>query len=559
MEKKKTKGISLLLTLLLMGFVPVTCAAIIMTIVAGLNIKSEVREETFEKLMVAAESVDQYFAYDVIANGAVDYEEYADHEFIQSAKEQDVELTLFQGDTRFLTSLKNADGSYNEGTQASAEVFAIVSGGKTYESDNVVINGTDYFVFYQPVYDGDGNFWGMAFAGTPSADVSKAVATAVTQLIVIAVIVVLIFAIIIAILAMRIKKSIAAVGASITRLADGDMSERIEMKDAIVEITEMINASNMLTDKMNEVIGTVKDCTGSLAESVEAVQEGAQEASEGTEQISGAMHELATATVSLSDNVQSVNMNAISMGDQIQGITDNVKNLSDASDEIKVSTEKAQGLMTQVLASSEQSNSAVTEISDSIALTNESIEKITEAVNLIAEIASQTNLLSLNASIEAARAGEAGRGFAVVAEEIGKLATESSDSAETIRKLAEDMNDKSKHTVVLAGKIGGIIKEEQSYVQSTQEAFESLGASIEESLAMIAEIDTKTGELTELKEGIINNISDLSAISEENAASNEEVTASVTNIAHRVSEMAVQSDAMKALSDDLQNAVAYFK
>ncbi|MCQ2520803.1 MAG: methyl-accepting chemotaxis protein [Lachnospiraceae bacterium] len=559
MKREKTKGISLLSTLLLMGSVPLLCAAIVMIIVAASSIKSEVEMETKEKLQIAAESVDQYFIYDVIANGDVDYEEYADHEFIECMQEEDVELTLFKDNIRLITSLKNADGSYNEGTAASDEVYQHVKKGQNYYSDDVVINGVDYYVYYEPIYTEDGSIWGMAFAGTPRTDVKKAINSAVVRLIIIAAVVSVIFGIIITILAIRIKKSIATVGKTILRLSEGDISESIQMKDAIVEITDMITATNVLQQKLSEVIGQVKGNTVTLLESIGNVNSAAKNSSEGTGQISGAMNELANATMSLTENVQEVNSNAITMGEYIQGITANVEALTSASDDIKHATETAQGLMTEVLESSSESSQAVSDICESVALTNDSIGKITEAVHLITEIATQTNLLALNASIEAARAGDAGRGFAVVAEEIGKLATESAKSAETIKALTYDMNQKSSQTVVLAEKVDQIIGEEKSKVSSTQEAFESLGASIEESLAMIAEINNKTDELLTLKENIVSSIADLSAISEENAASNEEVTASVTQIAQLVMDMASNSDDMKTLSDELQTAVSYFK
>ena len=76
---------------------------------------------------------------------------------------------------------------------------------------------------------------------------------------------------------------------------------------------------------------------------------------------------------------------------------------------------------------------------DSINQVGKASEEITKIVGLIAEIADETNLLSLNASIEAARAGEAGKGFAVVATEIGKLAQTSADSADNIASLINDV------------------------------------------------------------------------------------------------------------------------
>lgn len=559
MKKQKSKGISLLMTLLLMGALPLISAALIMIVIAATSIKSEVERETYDKLRVGGECVNQYFVYDIVANGQVDYEEYSDHEFMESVKDENVDLTLFKGDTRFLTSVKNEDGSYNEGTQASEKVYAAVSKGEIFTADDVVINGVDYYVYYEPIYDGNNEFWGMAFAGTPQAAVKKAINSAILKLIISAIFVAVLFSVIIAVIAVRIKKSITIIGHSLTGLSEGDLSMQINTSDPIVEIKDMISDTNRLQGKLSEVIGVVKDRSDILIHSIESVYSAAGHSAQDTDQIACAMEELANSAMALTENVQSVNSRAITMGEHIQGITENVEALSHTSDSIKSATKNAQTLMTKVLDSSDQSAQATRQIVESIKLTNESIVKITDAVNLISEIASQTNLLSLNASIEAARAGEAGRGFAVVAEEIGKLATDSANTANAIRELADDMNEKSSKTVELAGQIGTIISEEKVTVESTQQAFDLLGTSIEESLTMISEIDAKAEELSELKDGILGNISDLSAITEENAASNEEVTASVTGISERVNDMSNQCDAMKEMSEQLQVSICYFK
>lgn len=105
--------------------------------------------------------------------------------------------------------------------------------------------------------------------------------------------------------------------------------------------------------------------------------------------------------------------------------------------------------MNLVLESSHTSSDIITEMIVQVKATNDTIASISKAVELISDITAQTNLLSLNASIEAARAGQAGKGFAVVATEIKQLAEQSSQSADTIKKIADDILEKSNKSVEL--------------------------------------------------------------------------------------------------------------
>ena len=100
---------------------------------------------------------------------------------------------------------------------------------------------------------------------------------------------------------------------------------------------------------------------------------------------------------------------------------------------------------------SDKTTEAFIKISEQIHKTNSSVVKIQEVVNLIAQIASQTNLLSLNASIEAARAGSAGKGFAVVASEIQKLAEQTNSSAKIIDEIILLLSDESQDKIQCCG------------------------------------------------------------------------------------------------------------
>lgn len=168
-------------------------------------------------------------------------------------------------------------------------------------------------------------------------------------------------------------------------------------------------------------------------------------------------------------------------------------------------------------------------------------------------------MLALNATIEAARAGEAGRGFAVVADNISNLSEQSNESAAAIRDIAAEILRNSSASVELADKIKHTIEDEQNVIKETQERFDQLNEAINESVAEIGVISEKTTDLNSIKEVLISHITDLSAISEENAANNEEVNASVENIAQSMNDIVERMANMNKLSHNLEDSVSHFK
>lgn len=151
MNQKKTK-LTMLSTLLLVGLIPLFAVTLILTVLASYMFKTELIDGTEAKLKTVSEQVAEYFAYDVRNNGSIDYDEYSDHVYIDSLLKDDIEITLFEEDTRLLTSIKDESGNRIEGTKADAEIWKTVKSGKDYFAKNIKINGKDYCVYYSPVF-----------------------------------------------------------------------------------------------------------------------------------------------------------------------------------------------------------------------------------------------------------------------------------------------------------------------------------------------------------------------------------------------------------------------
>lgn len=557
-KPKKSFSMSFKNAYLLVGVGPLAIGMLIMAITLISLMKSKIENGIVDELRVAAEQVNEYFAYDIVANGAVDYDEYSDHEYIESLKDNSIELTLFKGDTRFLTSLKNADGTYNEGTQANADIYALVSKGESYTSSDVKIGNQDYFVFYYPIYDGDGNFWGMAFAGEPTSKVTATVNAATLNVVVLTIGLVVVFSIIIFILGNSLAKSMVTMEGAIKTLSTGELNADFSGSSVIREINELIIAGSQLQTQLIDSVGGAKETAVDLSQAVTRVDGLSETSTDGAVVIARSVGELASTAQTMAETVQDANETIANMGDSIDAITVNVKEMTNSSNASQRANDNAVEYMEKLTSASERSANAVSEISQEIAECSEAAEKIKSATVAISEISEQTNLLSLNASIEAARAGESGRGFAVVAGEIQKLAEQSNSSAEEIQNVIMDILSKVEKCVSKAEEMTGIINEQMAFLQETRGKISDMSSAGKELAAGVKSIDGETQRLNKMKATVVSSISDLSAISEETAASSQEVASTVENITNAIESTKDETSAMKELAEALDQKMQFF-
>lgn len=553
----KGKRLDFLRVIMLIGSVPLLSAIIILTICAAMKMENELETSTYARLRACAISVQKYFEWDI--REEILEKDDVSYEFIDSLQKDEIELTFFEGDTRFITSIKDKSGNRVEGTKASEEVWNIVKTGKDYQSDGIDISGAKYYVYYTPVCTDDGKVIGMAFAGEKEAIVNDARNNLMISFVKIALVLTVVYLIILIWLARIIRKPIAKTAADIENIANGNISNEISGSSQIAETDKLITASRILKEKLNDIVSGVNEHVLNLQQDTALLKERADFCNDGTKQISQAMEELSVTAVTLAENVQDVNAKSLEMGNAITDIDGDVQVLSDNSNHMDKANEDAAKSIETVLDSSNRSSAIVEKITNQIEETNQAISSINEAVDLIMDITGQTSLLSLNASIEAARAGQAGRGFAVVADEIKKLSEQSAQGADTIKQVVDNIFEKSNESVALVNEVRELIGKEQEDISVTKESFEILSKTINDNLVAVSRISEKTKQLDTIKQAIIGNINDLSAISEENAASNQEVSANITNIAESIDEMNAATGHVNNISEELAQLMEYFK
>lgn len=300
----------------------------------------------------------------------------------------------------------------------------------------------------------------------------------------------------------KIRGYVAELERGLEVVASGNfnISTEVEFQGDFITLK---NSLEQIATSMNETLTQINEGADQVAVGATQMAENAQALAEGATEQAGAVEEL-TAT--------------------IQNVTESAEESAHKSNE---AYRQAHDFEKQAQESSEEMKK-LTEAMERINVTSKEIENI---ISEIEDIASQTNLLSLNASIEAARAGEAGRGFAVVADQIGKLASDSAQSAVHTREL-----------------IGHSIEEITNGNSITERTSEALGK-VTEGIKMLAEASKTTSELftaqAETMHQIENGVEQISGVVQSNSASAEETSATSE-------ELSAQSQALKGLIGQFQ-------
>ncbi|MBR1892699.1 MAG: methyl-accepting chemotaxis protein [Lachnospiraceae bacterium] len=344
-----------------------------------------------------------------------------------------------------------------------------------------------------------------------------------------------------------------------SQLAVGVFSPIAKYTSRKDEFGQIISNTNSVIDKLSGIIDNIKDSTSEVNNSAEDVAETANQISQTSESVASAVQEIASGATQQADEIQSVSENVEKISEANGQVQQNTSELSalatDMQDASKISSDNLGSLQK----SSEKMSDSITQISEKVGATGAAVDNINSKVEEIASIATQTNLLSLNASIEAARAGEAGRGFAVVAEEISQLADNSKNLASAIRAEMDVLLSESRSAVEMADAVRKENEQQQDIITSTVQSVKDMIEDIASTADRVKTIEKAVDGCMSANDVVAEAMTNLSAVSEENAASSQTTGAAVEELSATVTTLASSADSLKGIAEKLSEDMSFFK
>lgn len=558
--------------ILFVALLPILVVCIAVMVINNTVIKNTLLDKTKNELKATAEALSaaynqnsgEYFQNDDGEIWKGTYNVSLSQKLVTEMSEKTgSSLTFFYGDKRLVTSLKDKKGDYILGSKAGDYLKKnVLEGGKDVFTSRVSVEGTMYYGYYIPVKQNNSDdIIGMIFAGMPAREVDKTI-NLVSGLLFLILGIVLVLTIFVSVLASKeIASAIEDSVLVVQNMASGNLNVSINRKNLgrKDEVGKLSAGTKSLRESLGNMIGAISDNTLSLDVASQDMSNIAGQASDAMDSISENLKSVlesaknqAEVTASVDDNVNNINMMLKQTGDEADG-------LSDAADDMLGTGREVDNSLKNLYNSNEEVLDAIERIRKQTSETDISVDKIKEAVNLIASIAEETNLLSLNASIEAARAGESGKGFAVVAVEISKLAEQSNAASADIEKMIMDLGKNSERTVETMEMVQDAINRQSDDMNNTRKIFEK----VKDRINLVAKGVANIREATERLEGettyIAEDINGLNAAANknmENVKETMEAGEEVLKVVKNVSSMSVN---VNTAANEMMQSVEKFR
>ena len=438
---------------------------------------------------------------------------------------------------------------------------AMSSGGYVSTVVEKTASGVDYITAFAPITDKSGNVVGVLGIDYIVDDLINSLKVIVEKIIIIAIIMAVLSAVVSALMANGIGHGLGIVDSKIKDLVNnnGDLTQKIEIKGND-EVSDIADSINELLEYIRGVVQSIFDSSNKLSGSVETALDTTVRTNDQLDGVSATMEQMSAAMEETAASLQQVQGSTNKIKEDVQGMYSSVREGTDYARDMEERAKEMRKHAEEETEAAKVAADSMTEgLNDKIEK-SKAVEQISGLTQTILEIASQTNLLSLNASIEAARAGEHGKGFAVVAGEISSLATSSADTAKKIQVISEEVIGNVKELAEEATKMVDFVREKT--IGGYQQLMDT-GVQYQDDAQKISEMLKNVENASQNIENSMNFVSqamdDVATAVDESAKGIGDVAGSVTEMSDNMKENKAVVNENAQIAQQLDGEVNKFK
>ncbi|WP_107942095.1 methyl-accepting chemotaxis protein [Metasolibacillus fluoroglycofenilyticus] len=420
------------------------------------------------------------------------------------------------------------------------------------------LKDTSYMIFKPMVLEGIEEKWAVQFV-LPESVILEQYNQIVWIAVISAVIIISVMALISIWYIFKQLRPLKYLRESMEAAASGNLTKTIDPKYIKPdEIGTVTLAYNNMIEQTSEIIKTVQNSTETLNDATAHVTNSFNEITASSVEVATAIDEIAQGTSKQSEDTEETNYRMMDLSDELDTLSSISNNMDELSKQTQETISNGMNEVVSLREHNAQTNNMNTRIQQQMHTLATDISNINNIIASIQGITEQTNLLALNASIEAARAGEHGKGFAVVAEEVRNLAEQSKKETEIIRETVAGILENSRQTVEVIDANAQLLDRQNASVHSTEQAFKNNSELTLSLTTAIEKLKEQLENMLEHKNQATMAIQSISAISEQTAASAEEVSATAQSQQNELFNVSQAVMNVEKTSKELQEAVQRF-